>query len=998
MIALFVVAMVANAKVLVSYEHTATAPEGITLGGTTVFKSVKIHTNTDAVDCIQLANGYTTESQLNGNNIEVAVEGGFKAGDVVSIAGFFNNAEDTKNSQFVIYVLDSSDAGYSVLWTSEKLINGRLVADDPRVDTYTLEQDCEKFYIARSGNTGTNLYSLNVTRVEAGGGKYEASITSDPEEIYYSGYQAFDMAKVIEDLGLADEAALQALVAAGGNVYIKTADGLSNSYTGNTNEFWMNANGIAQGYGDEGSCWYAGLYYDEAGSNAETGESWPAEFYCKVGQMPGYFKKVYTASTLNVVLVLKNGSLEAEFDITLNVNPAPEPTLPAPETDLSKVNVVKEYSTTLDFTTGKEYENNTITVDMADLAEALGVTAEDLASNIQDITLTEKMNSVTNEETQETTNTPSGTLDTPANLAGGSWFGRYSNYDEATGETVTYTQSYSHAWGANATFYVQNIAFADGSFSFTTGQYKNTMAAGAKDFAVLYILNGDKAAKLTINVNVTDPETIDPTAMVKVGESTVSITANIDDSYVTKAFTVDMEAICAALGCSASDIADVFAYAQDGSISDNHTESTGGYYYNEDGKIESWGNNAAFFIAKGSLSNGEYSIGQMKGHYTTITEDKTCTAQLIFQYGQNFYVVNVEYTVKAPQQGGEVEYTCVGSNLMKMQIVPSESDWAWGTTASIDLNWVKDLIGTEEFTLYTDKATTAEDGTVSFAWAKNYTCDPAPGFWYGTTEYTNPEGQVVVDNAGWGTNSFGISYANGIVTFYQYPSQRAVGDNYTANLYLVNEETGDYIKYVVKVKYVSEVGEDGDIAQVGSESLLVNFDTAETDADGLTTVTLPLDDACAAFGIDPEELEAAQVTVPDSPGSYNTVQNFEEEFTLAENGYYTQSEEKIASTASLYLEDGKVVLKYDDIIGKLDTEEAAASVVRIALVVGGQAYLYEVTMGNTAYITETAISSASTSATAASIYSISGAKMNTLQKGINIVKMSDGSVRKVINK
>lgn len=829
---------------------------------------------------------------------------------------------------------------------------------------------------------------------------YEATITSDPENDYFSGYQAFDLQQVIAALGLADEAALAELLSTEGNVYLKEPTGaLTNAYTGNPNEFWMNIAGVPQGYGEEGTCWYAGLYYDPAGSDAETGETWESEFYCRVGQMPKFFSGIYTDSEAKVVLVLKNGDKQIEVAITLKVNAAPEPeAIAEPETSLANINVVKEYETTIDFTYGKEYENTTITVDMNDIANTLGCSMSALSDNIQNITLTEKMNSVTAEEEGETVNTPSGELATPESLAGGSWFGRYSNYDEATGETITFTQNYSHAWGGSATFYVQNIALnEEGQFSFTTGQYMKTMAVGDKDYAVLYILNGATAAKLTIKTNIVAPEVIDPDKLVQVGETTIEVSAAIDNNYATKSFTIDMAPICEALGCEATEIEDVLAYAQDGGISDNHTEGSGGFYFNEDGKIESWGSNAAFFIAKGSIADGQYSIGQMANHYTDITEDKTCTAQLIFQNGQNYYVVNVAYTVLAPTTPEEpVVYTCVGTNKMNMQIVPNdEGVWAWETTASIDLDWVNELIGTQDFTLYTDKVTTAEDGATTFDWSKNYTCTPAPGFWYGDKTYTNEAGETVVENAGWGSNSFGITYADGIVTFYQYPGQRSVGDSYLAKLYLVNEETGNYIAYDIKVKYVDEVSADGETAKIGSEEQTIDFTNAPADADGLTIVELPMEKLLEAFGIEAAELANAQVTVPDSPNSYNMIQNYEEEFTISQNGYYTTNEEKIVSSVSVVFENGKLVLKFDNVDSSLDTEEAASTDVHIGIVLNNKVYEYVVTFGNESYVAATAINSVNATANASAIYTTSGAKVNALQKGINIVKMANGSVQKV---
>ena len=148
---------------LVSYKGTNTAPAGVTLSGTTVIKSVKIKTNTTAVDCIQLANGYTKDGVFNENAIILSTDGGFKAGDVFSVTGFFNNDDNTKVAKAEIFTLNA-DNTVNVIWTSDQFINGRLVDDDPNTSTYTLEQDMEQIYIGRNGGTGTNITALSVVR------------------------------------------------------------------------------------------------------------------------------------------------------------------------------------------------------------------------------------------------------------------------------------------------------------------------------------------------------------------------------------------------------------------------------------------------------------------------------------------------------------------------------------------------------------------------------------------------------------------------------------------------------------------------------------------------------------------------------------------------------------------------------------------------------------------------------------------------------------------
>lgn len=144
-----------------------TSQDGITIGGTTTFDKVKINTNTTSIDGIKFANGYTSDNVLNANNAKLTVEGGFKAGDVITIAGAFNNADNTKVSKIDIFVLDeTADNGYNVLFTTAQFVNGRLSNDAPAVEKFTLEADYDELYLGRNGGTGTFVTTLKVTRGE----------------------------------------------------------------------------------------------------------------------------------------------------------------------------------------------------------------------------------------------------------------------------------------------------------------------------------------------------------------------------------------------------------------------------------------------------------------------------------------------------------------------------------------------------------------------------------------------------------------------------------------------------------------------------------------------------------------------------------------------------------------------------------------------------------------------------------------------------------------
>ena len=160
LIAMAVMTIGVNAQTLINYPTSKT---GVTVSGTTVEGTVKIHTNVDAVACLALKNGFLTEDKMNGNHILLEVEGGFKTGDVVTIAGAINNSDETKRGTANLFVSADGETATSLNIFTD-FINGRLVADDPVEETFTLTADADKLYIGRDGNTGTNLTLIKVVR------------------------------------------------------------------------------------------------------------------------------------------------------------------------------------------------------------------------------------------------------------------------------------------------------------------------------------------------------------------------------------------------------------------------------------------------------------------------------------------------------------------------------------------------------------------------------------------------------------------------------------------------------------------------------------------------------------------------------------------------------------------------------------------------------------------------------------------------------------------
>jgi len=851
----------------------------------------------------------------------------------------------------------------------------------------------------------TSLLALAMTMVSmVANAQYKAELTTDPVEGYIAGYVNFDPVELATALAT-DTAALHAAIDAGGAFYIKTADGKSNAYTGNTNEFWMNNEGAPVAYGD--GKWYCGILYEPAGSDAESGETWSDSVYISFGQMPNTFKNIYTDSKLTTTTYLVVGDKEVSFELIQNINAAPEPTLQAPVTELSKLNIVKEYTLELPFKLGKKYEGDTYTATLEGIYEALGVSQAELDASVADHVLTQTVTSTpilneVGEETGEYIYALSDNLAQPSAAAVDAWYGRYINYDEASGEEEPLDISAPMGWGAgHNTFYTQSVTLAEGVYSIVSGQFPGNLVEGDTDYTYHYIVVGDKAVKVKIQVKIIVPEQVDPNDMVKAGESSIDVEAKIDNNYATKSFTINMEEIVAALGCTTADFDDVFAYAQDGSISDNHTEGSGGFYYNADGKIEDWGANAACFIARTStsLEDGKFSIGQMTGAFTDITENAIVKPQLIFQYGAKFWVVTVNYTVLAPGQEGEVEtpkYKKVAQDAIQIQIVPSADTYAWGTTTQLDLDYIAGKIGTTDFAIYTDKyeAPAEEGGEPTFFFDNTYNCDPKPGFWYGATVYENAEGQNIVTNVGWGTNSFGLTYADGVITWYQFPGQRSVGDEFNANLYAVNEATGEYVQYFLNVLYVEEVAPEAEV--VLKEEAEIAVKESDFDEEGYIVYNIPTAGIYEALGLNDELIDAATLLVAKSAFMFTPVAAGED--ALFNKDGFAIGEEEIDNLnvmGHFSTENGlQFIIDAQELTFEKGSEDCA--VIRFAIEYDGKRAQAVYTFLSEDSPISGIEGTEAESSEAVEYYSLTGVKLDAPQKGVNIVKTADGKTKKVL--
>ena len=815
-----------------------------------------------------------------------------------------------------------------------------------------------------SQKSGFNIYGIVVkqnvddTPTEK---EYTINITSDPESNYNSGEYDLDIAEVAAALGT-DQAGLFALLDGNQSFFIDTADGTkSNATSGNPGEnaFWMDGNGYNVGYGTETTRWYAGIYYDAgstghpadvnedksidindvvciinkmagtaewaksdvnadertdindvvavinamaAGASAEPSDP---RLFIRVGQTPNYFSKIYEDTDLSTVVYLITGNKSVKFNVNLHVNAAEEPVAVL----LPNLNIVKDYEITMKYITNRATDH-TDSLDVSDIYEALGTTAEELDANVSNATVYAQQvkTEVVNDENFYSL---TDTLFTLNDFGFDGWFGRYVNWvEEGGGKEVPLEINGPKGWGSSATYYIHDIALADGKFTLYTGQYSGTMAAGDTDYTYIYIVKGTNAARIKLQANVEDPEYIDPKDMVLAGETTIEVTAEINNEYATKPFTVDMATVCEALGCTTDDFDDVYSWDQSENMSDNHTEGSGGFYFNEAGRIENWGSNSAFFIARtnSSLSDGGFTIGQMSGHFTDITEPVTVTGDLIFKHSTKYYVVHVAYTVKPASENTdnpEDAFNIVSRQALEMEIVPSANYYVSEPAEvkeqmqlHLDMTDVATLIGEGTYTFYGLRAPAAAGGYPTLTTSTGYGTNTGfnGGFWMAMPNAELDEEYRVYSFVGsWGTNSYGIEWnlSNGTIGFDQIPNQRAIGDEFTSIFYLVNEGNDNKaIKYTLDVRYVESVSPA--VAEVGKVQAGVTITDENIDSEGLYEGAVGVDWAavCKALGIDESEIADCSWMYSSPSGKLtNCTSGFEgENYMFDENGLYVSED------------------------------------------------------------------------------------------------------------
>lgn len=576
--------------------------------------------------------------------------------------------------------------------------------------------------------------------------------------------------------------------------------------------FWMDALGKPVGWGDDAK-FYASPDVDA--TNDEIG------FYC--GQMP---EKMVAGDVATATLKLKFNGKEASFKLTLNVIAKPAFDVPEPTVIEKNLVIVGEQEKIVEQFPRGSYDSDLVEVTITDALQLLNITnKEGMSENIGKVIYTTWYNAGSVEEgggmkKDSLTNSPT---------AGGHgfWFRPVENANGEQDGEVSAT-----GWGGDDKFFLESFAYnaENDVLAANLGQYPGSCKENETWFANVYIIYGEKAYRIKYTLKLNEQTQGSGLAnYTKVGEETVIVEQEPTDDYSTKAVNPDVEAIAAALGCEVSALGIVALDDKDNFA--GSTANNGGFWFTSVGTVTSWGASSALFVEP--ATNGDYSVLNVGQYPNALSVGDEANAYLYFVNGEKYYAYTV--TLKITEaQSVEQNFESVATRTFALQSLLN-NDYTPMDLITLKSEDLEQLIGTATPTLYglTVDSLVAEKGKYS----NKYSCDPKPGFWLAK------DGTV----SSWGGESpVGICWVdNTTFRFFQYPNGNSIGDTFTTQLFLVNEETNKMITVNISLTFVETLVEK---EVVGSENLVLPATTKGNN------IVIDLSKAAEALGVTVDDL------------------------------------------------------------------------------------------------------------------------------------------------
>ena len=587
--------------------------------------------------------------------------------------------------------------------------------------------------------------------------------------------------------------------------FLKSGEELVADYSTNApGGFWMSSDYRNVGHGDE-AAFYEDIWFDSAEDL----------FGIYLGQYPNALKD---GATLTPTFVLKHGDKQATFDITYIVNPLP--TMPEAELEIAKLEIIGETEVTVTQYPRTGYDADVVKVSIAGVAESFGLDKEVFATMIP------------NQMYQAYTDDTYG-MKVDSLLAIGYYDGWVGLAFAENGDTLTEACAKSYS-SADARFYTNAWSYNGENDTLTCnlGQSPEKLVAGDNFYSYVYIVYGNKAFRIKYNLVIEEAPYVDPNDFVSIGTSTYVVEqVNLTD-YSYSEIYIPIDSIAELLGTTATALS-FQATGPEGGFTSSSTANAGGYWMTQNGIVCSW-NSGVFFVEPGA--SGDYSVlhvGQHAVNQLSVGDEAHTLMYLV--NGTQYYTLDI--TLKIVQREAVAQdFESVATRNYTVQAI--DANYAWSeiaNSASIPFADIYNLIGTTEPVLYALNvdSVAAQKGE---KYTKDYTMGEKPGFWL------NEEGrQAPWGSAPWGITGLNSTADNFIIQCIQMQDMGVVGDVYTGQFFLVNEENNKMLTINLTYQIVETIIQ---AEIVGEEwiNLPVSVDDAAVDYD-LTKVA-------TAFGLE----------------------------------------------------------------------------------------------------------------------------------------------------
>ena len=587
--------------------------------------------------------------------------------------------------------------------------------------------------------------------------------------------------------------------------FLKSGEELVADYSTNApGGFWMSSDYRNVGHGNE-AAFYEDIWFDSAEDL----------FGIYLGQYPNALKD---GATLTPTFVLKHGDKQVTFDITYIVNPLP--TMPEAELEIAKLEIIGETEVTVTQYPRTGYDADVVKVSIAGVAESFGLDKEVFATMIP------------NQMYQAYTDDTYG-MKVDSLLAIGYYDGWVGLAFAENGDTLTEACAKSYS-SADARFYTNAWSYNGENDTLTCnlGQSPEKLVAGDNFYSYVYIVYGNKAFRIKYNLVIEAAPYVDPNDFVSIGTSTYVVEqVNLTD-YSYSEIYIPIDSIAELLGTTATALS-FQATGPEGGFTSSSTANAGGYWMTQNGIVCSW-NSGVFFVEP--QTSGDYSVlhvGQHAVNQLSVGDEAHTLMYLV--NGTQYYTLDI--TLKIVQREAVAQdFESVATRNYTVQALDANYTWSEiANSASIPFADIYSLIGTTDPVLYALNvdSVAAQKGE---KYTKDYTMGEKPGFWL------NEEGrQAPWGSAPWGITGLNSTADNFIIQCIQMQDMGVVGDVYTGQFFLVNEENNKMLTINLTYQIVETIIQ----AEIVGEEW-INLPVSMNDA----SVDYDLTKVATAFGLE----------------------------------------------------------------------------------------------------------------------------------------------------